>query len=1388
MLNEFENKIDNEEIVTPALSEKQDNLAEPHETKTRTRNSEAVRSRITARFEPKPVDPEVTKQISSTYTGATAAIMGQIADMNANGGYLKSSMKAAVEVPRVIYNGLANTINSIMDSTEYIGETMADFVMQTSDEEKAQLEELEINPRIPMAGEPSTVVGKVGQEMITFLGLFQFAGGGATAPTSIPARMGADAVKGAMADFMGPAYETRASTALNDVLKENFPGQENTFLEWMAGDPDDTEGDKRIKNMIEGAPLGVAADVFLTGLRALKKTRWANKAADKIFGPGHSSGTLDPEIKFDDLDTSTPAAPIEVEHPIVRGAEELVDADSSIVRAAPYVERNGKRVRPIYTANREQITDVISKTEADYTNPDKLVFRAIFPDDLKFKEGKLQANPKGHATEEGENLVASWWSSSLEDAKEILKNKGEGARVVAMKVSDLPDKTYLQNVTPVDDVHKVWVGVPADVPHNNLLWVDTAGDSATIVAKPATKGGKNAKTGIDDVGTVGEVSGRQGVSETPGGQAGRSDEQLAQAADEQTGGAGHGQLKLESVSGKTPVEINFARIEAPEDIKTLIQDMANAKAGDIDDARRGVRTWEETKLSAEQEDAWKILSERRSGDPLNAEQSLAVRELWVRSAGKLKTLADQAAINPSEANLFKFRKMAATHSVIQQEVIAARTETARALNAWKIPAGGNAEKMRQMNDVLNAAGGPDVTREMAERYSKMVNGGEFGASEKFLERSIYEKTKDGIAQVWVNSLLSGPKTLARNAISQTAVLGQMIYERKAAELISGAHANGEIARGEAMQLIYGLVDGFKDSFRVTAKGRKMAIESAKKVGKGDVAGAKAALEGGRDEFGTVFQSVATGESGIGLGKIDLPRQGSLSAESLGVQHAGVGKALDVLDTVSQLPGRALTISDEYFKTSAYRMELRAQSLRLASKEIADGKIPAEQLKDRMAELINDPTEELRLASADAALTATFTGPVGPVGEAITKLAQKTGPLGRIILPFRRTPINIAAYTFERTPLAPLVKNWRADMAAGGAKRDLALARTSTGTAIMLVMADLAMNGTITGDGPADNSQKATLQRQGWQPNSVRVPTEDGGTRYFSYRGLEPISTLMGLSANTMEIMEQLGEDDENAQADELVIAGILAIGNNVTSQTYMTGVSNFIEALNDPARFGESYFKRLAASTIPSAVGEVATYNDPYMRAASDMADAMKRKTPGLSKDLPFVRDLWGRPMDRRSGIGPAYDAFSPIYSRKFNPQAIDTELESQEIYVSRPSKKSVFNGVVMDLDRYPHAYDRYQELSGNAMTQNIYGAPIDVSGKGLKDALNDLVTGKHPLSQIYDLYSDGPDGGKSDLIKDMVRQYREAARAHILKEFPEIEAEVEIRKAQHPGKINLAN
>jgi hypothetical protein len=774
------------------------------------------------------------------------------------------------------------------------------------------------------------------------------------------------------------------------------------------------------------------------------------------------------------------------------------------------------------------------------------------------------------------------------------------------------------------------------------------------------------------------------------------------------------------------VFINFRRIESEDDVKNALASVADAYKKDVDVARRNKITFAETKLSAEQVDAWDTLMQRRKGEPLNAEQSVAARTLWVSSGTKLQELAQLASAAPSEANLFAFRKMLATHYAVQNEVIAARTETARALASWRIPVGGGQEMTRALQFTLEQAGGSELSREMAERISRLSQAGYSRELDQFVRGSVAARTKDAMLEAWINGLLSGPKTHIVNMLSNSSVAFMQMYERAAAAKIGSAMGDGGVAAGEAMAQWSGLVDGLKDAFVYAGK------------------------------------SFKTGETGFGLGKVDVPNKAAISSDAFGLSSSGwLGRTIDVLaNNVVRLPSRALAAEDEFFKTIGYRMELRAQAVRQATADVHAGLVPADGLKGRIAELIENPPESVRLAAVDQATYQTFTNAPGALTKSALKMARDV-PAMRIILPFIRTPANIMRYTFERTPLAPLMKQVRADVSAGGARRDLALARMGTGTAIMLTTADMAMSGQITGGGPASSTERQALQRTGWQPYSVKV-----GDRYFAYNRLDPIGMVMGLSADMVEILANGDEWKEGAEADEIAIAAVAAIGNNTMSKSYLSGLSDFFEAMSDPKRSSESYAQRLAGSLVPTGVAEIARQTDPYMHEVRSWTDAIRARTPGLSSDLPVRRDLWGRPLSYQSGMGMLYDVSSPIYSRKENPEPIDKEMLRLESTASMPRPKASFDGVTVDLTKYPGVYSRYVELAGNALKHPAWEM-------GAKDFLNAVVSGKHELSEVYRIRSDGPDGGKDLFIRDTIQDYQQRARAKLLEEFPDLRRDV---------------
>jgi hypothetical protein len=62
---------------------------------------------------------------------------------------------------------------------------------------------------------------------------------------------------------------------------------------------------------------------------------------------------------------------------------------------------------------------------------------------------------------------------------------------------------------------------------------------------------------------------------------------------------------------------------------------------------------------------------------------------------------------------------------------------------------------------------------------------------------------------------------------------------------------------------------------------------------------------------------------------------------------------------------------------------------------------------------------------------------------------------------------------------------------------------------------------------------------------------------------------------------------------------------------------------------------------------------------------------------------------------------------------------------------------------------------------------------------LDQVVSGQHPaLSAVYKLYSDGPDGGKKQMIENILSRYRDGAKRELLKEFPKLGDEVQQKQA----------
>jgi len=802
------------------------------------------------------------------------------------------------------------------------------------------------------------------------------------------------------------------------------------------------------------------------------------------------------------------------------------------------------------------------------------------------------------------------------------------------------------------------------------------------------------------------------------------------------------------------VYINFARIDTPQDVQRTMQELADAQKGNIDIAKRGIQTFEDTKLGADFTDAWKTLMQRRVGEPLNAEEMLAGRQLLAQSAMKTQGLTDMTLQDPSPENVFAWRKQMQTHAMIQAEVTGAQAEVARSLGAMRIPVGGEqaVDRMAAITQQLDSMGGIRSNLDFLRATKALMDSGKLEELGNVTEKSAYAKTRDGLLTAWINGLLTSPLTHVKVNLSNVATIGLRLAETRLAEGLDQVTDHDGVPAGEAAQTTAGLISGIKDSFKYL----------------GSLAGLnEAPKETSPIQYaGKAFKS---GNYSVGQGGgVDWMEQGQGASNALSIADSGwVGKATDLMSSTVTSPGRALAGEHELYRALGMRMELNRFAYRQAMEELGSGKIKEGELSSRVSELVESAPPSISTAAIDGMKYQTFTDAPGKLAETLGQLRDDY-PLLRVVLPFYRIPARIMSFTFERSPFAPLMAGWRADIAAGGPRQSLALAKTGLGSSIMLAASDAVLNGSITGQGPKDRTQRQALMDEGWQPYSVKLPSG----RWVQYNRLETVGSSMAMAADATETIRDYysAVNADNPDVDTLTGAMVATLANQVTSKTYLEGLARFFETISDPRGNAKSAMKSFAGSLVPSGVGVAARAMDPYQRATYDMMDAIKARTPGLSKDLPPLVNRWGEDVRVDSGLGRPYDAFAPFPSRSPKSEPIDEEILKEGFHLPAPSAKVDFaHGARVDLSRDPQLYYRYQQLAGNELK-----LPGGSGMVGLKDRLNDLVTGKDAMSPMYNMLMGGAGGGKELMIRGIAEQYQHAAREQLMEENGPLNAMVQ--------------
>lgn len=761
--------------------------------------------------------------------------------------------------------------------------------------------------------------------------------------------------------------------------------------------------------------------------------------------------------------------------------------------------------------------------------------------------------------------------------------------------------------------------------------------------------------------------------------------------------------------------INLNRLETTDEVKELLEAAAEADPISVNNARRQKITQLETEALAN--DLGMTVDDllaRKGGEAFNAEQAVAARRLLVASGENLIKVAKTAENGGQEA-LLVFRRAMAQHRAIQLEVAGMTAEAGRALQSFRIMASSAAEQEKMIKEAIEASGGMDVNQNMAAKMAGIKDVGDVGPVVKNFHQAT---VMDMISEGWLNGLLSGLGTHAMNITSNLSVIGLSVIERQ----VAGTFGKS-VARGEAGAQILGIVEGAKEGIKLAGK------------------------------------ALRTGESTDIMQKQEIAMKKSITAEQLGLSGT-LGQAVNFMGNVIRTPGRALMASDEFFKSVAYRMELQARAYRTAVDEGLEG----DEFVQRVNGILTNPPADIKMDAVNFGRYQTFTNalsetPYGEptksqLGKRLTQARDSSGILGVVGAPFLRTPINVVKYASARGPLAPFMPSVRADIKAGGARKELALARIATGSAMMSITGLMAIKGQITGQGPANYNERRIKEMTGWKPNSILV-----GDTYYSLERADPIAQILLMSANIYEVVGQ-AEDDNDGW--DLLYAGAFTIANSLTSKTFYNGLSEMLSAYDSASRDPDNqqnavvkYVQRLGASTVPAIVAAEARRQDPILRAANTLTEQFKRRLPGYSKDLPPRRNMFGEPIVLEGGLGP--DFMSPFYQsgKKYNDVA--TQMSMNEMATTMPGR--TIDGVELTTIQQ----DRYIMLSAGLDKD---GNPLP--GGSLHQRLSQLI--KTPQ---YKRATVGQDGMQAKMINNYINDYRSRARKMMPQEFPELQSKI---------------
>jgi hypothetical protein len=744
--------------------------------------------------------------------------------------------------------------------------------------------------------------------------------------------------------------------------------------------------------------------------------------------------------------------------------------------------------------------------------------------------------------------------------------------------------------------------------------------------------------------------------------------------------------------------------------------------------------------------------------------------LAINDAGKrafdlgeqVKAAKDAGTLNAELAS--QFQQAVALEGVLLKAARGRQADIARTLGIFSQARQTTANRGAMLDAIMTESGGIESVHDFANKYISLSNKGaranlaENGYGNSFW--GVANRMKDMVLTTWINGILSGPVTSAKNIASNVFFGGLQVPERALASAIGKTRnfmfPGGEeaISGNELYAQAIGILQGIRE---------------------GGVIAGKAFVNNAPTD---PFQKIESGRINKNPFDWDMGDSDFGKAMSLALRYWG---------EFVTLPGRALMAQDEFFKGVGYRMELNALSARESDKMYSsliksnvDPDNASKQSAELLSELLSNPTADLDEAAKSFSRMITFTRELEPALQTIQRAAQN--PLIKTFIPFMRTPTNITLEAMARTPgLNFGTPRFWGDFNAGGIRRDQALARVTLGGAMIYSVAAGVFEGGFTGYGPMRMEDKKALEGTGWQPFSrvfdlkdvdeeliskfEKLTTVSRGPDkiYVSYAGLEPVGTLLGIGATMGEYAQMTPGGDD---LDKLMMGGALGIYEYLGDTPMLQGFSDMQKVVTSGAKDAPTFFYNIIeqaskqfsdvliggspvgvhsslvatierivdptkSNTMPSEMGTKQGLLQPAVRGWYEALNRYKSRNPLTSDSLPRSLDPITGEVET-VGKGKLYEAFNPFKISDGSYNQAKAVLVAYGVPMYIPDKS--IDGIQLSATQY----NRWIELAtqDGLLAQRV--AMLGESPAMQSLASNDLTKAQAIISkEISDAYSE---------------------------------------------------